>query len=672
MKILQINKFLYPRGGTETYLLNLCELLEANGHEVIYFSQKNPKNIPAKEETMFLEDLELGKFSWSSILRIGRIFWSFKAARLVTEIIKREKPDLVHIHNIYHQISPSILPAIKKTGTPIVMTAHDFKLIRPEYTLRADNKKIRHKDSWLQQLLLNYEFAFHKWLKIYDRNIDAFIVPSETVKDELTDYGFSAVKIKILPLFIDLRDYPSREEAGDNYIMYFGRLDESKGIDTLISAFGRIDTDARLLIAGAGPQEAELKKLAAASPAAARIELVGKKNKPDLIKLISRSRFTICPSRVKETFGLAVLESFACHKAVIASRAGALTELVADGQNGFLFNVDDSAGLAEKISLLLNDQKLASELGQNARKEAESNKYSPADHLRQLEDIYNEAIEKKSALEKQFALEKSFRAKLLASEKNSQERRQLIKQANNEVAGLINSYSKDGIRGQNDSTFKLITKITARGSKILDYGCGGGELVSLLNQNGYQAWGYEPSTATAESAAKLPANGEKIITDLKTISAGFDLIIMDNVIEHFIPDEVDEIIATSRLLLDPQGKILIITPHRFAGPHDVSRYFLPLGSAAQGLHLHEYTLSELKSLLAKHDFKNLSGYCIHPRLLQKIGLNIRPRGILLKIALAKEKLISVYPLKIFLKINRNTARMAVALACPGIIIGEKQ
>lgn len=117
--------------------------------------------------------------------------------------------------------------------------------------------------------------------------------------------------------------------------------------------------------------------------------------------------------------------------------------------------------------------------------------------------------------------------------------------------------------------------------------------------------------------------------------------------------------------------MLIITPHRFAGPHDVSRYFLPLGSEAQGLHLHEYTLAELKSLLAKHNFKNLSGYCLHPRLLQKVGLNLKPLGIFLKIALGKEKIISKYPLKILLKINRKTARIAVALACPGIIIGQR-
>ena len=118
MRILQINKFLYPRGGAETYLFNLSKLLAQNGHEVFFFSQKNKKNIPNKQEKYFVADLELGKFSFASALKIGRIFWSFSAQRKIKKLIGDLQPDLVHLHNIYHQISPSILPVIKRAGIP--------------------------------------------------------------------------------------------------------------------------------------------------------------------------------------------------------------------------------------------------------------------------------------------------------------------------------------------------------------------------------------------------------------------------------------------------------------------------------------------------------------------------------------------------------------------------
>ena len=152
MKILQINKFLYPRGGAETYLFGLSELLKKNGHEVIYFSQKNPKNISTDNKKFFVSDLELGKFSFGMLFKVGRIFWSFEAERKIAKLIKKEKPDIVHIHNIYHQISPSILRAIKKAGIPIVMTVHDFKLIDPNYTLAK-----RSLYSLLLQEKINYE-----------------------------------------------------------------------------------------------------------------------------------------------------------------------------------------------------------------------------------------------------------------------------------------------------------------------------------------------------------------------------------------------------------------------------------------------------------------------------------------------------------------------------------
>jgi len=155
MKILLANKFLYPKGGAETYLFSLEKLLVENGHEVIYFSQANPKNIKCAQAKYFVPDLELSRFSFKSLIRLGRIFWSFKAAKNFKRLLENEQPDIVHLHNIYHQLSPSIIKTAKRAGLPVVMTVHDFKLITPGYTLHADNKKRFHKNSLAVHLLLS-------------------------------------------------------------------------------------------------------------------------------------------------------------------------------------------------------------------------------------------------------------------------------------------------------------------------------------------------------------------------------------------------------------------------------------------------------------------------------------------------------------------------------------
>jgi len=388
MKILQINKFLYPQGGAETYFLGLSKLLTQNGQDVIYFSQKNPKNISLANEELFVSGIDLEKFSLKALLSLGRIFWSFEAARKIKQLIEIQKPDIVHIHNIYHQISPSILKAIKKYKLPIVMTVHDFKLIKPDYSLRADNKKTFHKNSIAIHAILALEFYFHKLIGVYKKNIDLFLVSSEFLKDKLVENGFDKDKIVINPLFIDLENYKfSQTELESRYLLYFGRLHEGKGIDTLIKAVAT--TNLKLKIAGDGPEKETLIKLAKELKADSRIEFLGNKSKDELIGLIGKSLFTIMPSRIHETFGLSALESFACGKAVIATRAGALTELVGE-KNGLLFDVDNVSQLRENINFLAANNQALELLSKNAHEF--SQKFAPAIHYQKIMEIYKTAI----------------------------------------------------------------------------------------------------------------------------------------------------------------------------------------------------------------------------------------------------------------------------------------
>lgn len=387
MTILQINKFFYPKGGAETYFFNLIDLLKKHGQKVLVFSQKNPKNLASAEAKYFLTDLDLSHFNWPMILKSGRLFFSPTARQKISRLIEDKKPDLVHLHNIYHQISPSILPVIKKFKLPIVMTVHDFKLIKADYTLPA--AKIKSAKPWPTKLLLNLEFAYHRLLKTYQKNIDLFIAPSQFVKKQLIAHGFNPKKIAVVPHFLDLKKYQPGQ-TNQNYLLYFGRLDESKGLNWLLKSFAEIkNKKIKLKIVGAGPAEKDLKKLKAELKLGERVEFLGFKNKTELIKLIQNSLAVVAPSLVKETFGLNILESFACAKPVIAAKVGAYPELVKNQKTGILVDIGQKQLTAAIDYLAANPQK-ARIMGKNARQVAE--KYGPEDHYQKIKAIYQKLL----------------------------------------------------------------------------------------------------------------------------------------------------------------------------------------------------------------------------------------------------------------------------------------
>lgn len=400
MKILQINKFLYPRGGAETYLLSLINLLEDNRQEVVCFGQKNPANIACAGEQYFIDELDLSGFSWKTLFKLPRMFWSFKAQRLLKQIIAEHRPDIVHIHNIYHQISPAILPTIKKAGLPLVMTVHDFKLISPSYTLRADGKSPFHKNSLLAELILRLEFILHRGVKTYNDYVDLFIVPSEFVKAKLLEKGFPAEKIQVvqhfLPNYFEVSQKSPTLSVKEKYILSYGRLDENKGFDNLIQAWAEIRTvGVKLKIAGDGPDKEALEKLVKQLKLENKVEFVGQKTRGEIAQLIKQSLFVINCSKVHETFGLVVLEAMSLGKAVIASRVGAIPELIESGTNGLLYEVADIGALKNSITKLLSDETYRQKLAKSADLRAQA--FSGPKHYQQIMSAYQKTIERQTS-----------------------------------------------------------------------------------------------------------------------------------------------------------------------------------------------------------------------------------------------------------------------------------
>ena len=395
MRILEVNKYLYPKGGAEVYVLALLDLLAKNGQKVICFSQRSQKNIKAVGEEFFISDLDLSGSDPSAIWRWPRIFWSPHARRQIKKLIEKYPPDIVHLHNIYHQISPSILSALKHAGVPVVMTVHDFKLITPLYTLRADGRPAK-KSPW-SDWLLKAEFAWHRRARIYERNIDLFLAPSEFVREQLVAAGFAPEKIAVLPLFAP-DDFFTKtvsqtraKAAEEKYIFAFGRLDESKGFEDLIRAFAELKIRGlKLKIAGDGPDRARLAQIIKALRLEWQIELIGQQPHDAIKKLIANSAIVVNCSKVHETFGLAVLEAMAQGKPIVAAKVGAIPELISDGENGLLYDVADAGDLKRQLQTLLNNAALRQKLAAKARLSA--NAYRPEKHLKQLLKLFDQAI----------------------------------------------------------------------------------------------------------------------------------------------------------------------------------------------------------------------------------------------------------------------------------------
>ncbi len=365
---------------------------------------RNKRNKQTKWQKYFIPEISYNKFSFSDFAKkFFNLIYSIEAKHNIESLLTDFNPKLVHLHTIYHHISPSILAEFKKRNLPIVQSIGEYHLISPNYNLFHDSeiceitksnrfyKAVLHKcvkDSYLASIAEVIEKYIHYFIG-WERNyVDYFLARSKFLQNKLIEFGLQTKKIIHLPHFIDYQQYKPNFGQGA-YILYFGRLSPEKGINYLLEAM-KLLPKIKLVIAGRGSQEKELRILNQ-ELGNKNVEFLGFKDGAELKRLIANSRFTILPSVWYEVFGLSILESFATGKPVIASDIGGIPETVKNGFNGFLAkpgNVDD---LADKISKLWSDPVLCRKIGRNAREYVEKN-FGPEEHYEKLVGIYNKAI----------------------------------------------------------------------------------------------------------------------------------------------------------------------------------------------------------------------------------------------------------------------------------------
>lgn len=408
MKVLLVNKLFFPRGGSERVFFSEADLLKRKGHQIAFFSMFDQRNLSCPQSKYFIShiDYETPVNIKLKILQSLKMLYSFEAKKKLKELLNDYQIDIVHLHNIYHQISPSILDVFARYKIPIVMTLHDYKLVCPSYSMFVDGKpceKCRNgryfwclfkkctKGSYAKGLLNVVEmYLHHKILHIYDK-IDVFVSPSRFLKEKLKEMGFKKEMV-YLPNFINAKDYLPKYNSNGKIICYFGRLSKEKGLFTLIEAVKRIDI--KLKIIGDGPIKKDLEEKVRRENLE-NVSFLGYKSGEEFKEEVRNSRIVVLPSEWYENYPRSVMEAFALGKPVIGARIGGIPELVKDGGTGLTFEPENSEDLREKINFLINNRDKVIEMGRNARKFAEK-ELNPEKHYKQLMEIYQKVVVKHS------------------------------------------------------------------------------------------------------------------------------------------------------------------------------------------------------------------------------------------------------------------------------------
>ncbi len=409
MKILYCNKYNFPFSGTEAYLFDAMELMRSKRHEVALFSMADDRGASTPYDQHFVKHIDF-KNRHSSLLErfssAAHAIYSTEARSKLRAVIQQFHPDVAHVRNIYHHLSPSIFWELKAQHVPVLYHVNDFKMICPSYNMVSRGKaceKCQGGKFWnvvtercyegpaASRFMLAAEAYVHKWLQTYERCVDRFLAPSQFVKDKLTENGWDEKRIEVLQHFQKIPAAIELQAGAQSPICYFGRLSAEKGLTDLLQAM-RLLPKISLIIAGSGPQRGELERMAA-DLSLANVTFAGQLDRAGLERLIASCRFSVLPTHAYETMGKSILESFASGRAVIASDLGSRRELIQDGKTGLLFRVGDVAQLAATISRLYGAPDLALAMGNEAR-EYVNRKHSPEAHYARLLDIYSRLVDR--------------------------------------------------------------------------------------------------------------------------------------------------------------------------------------------------------------------------------------------------------------------------------------
>ena len=381
-----VHNYYQQPGGEDRVASAEAELLQNNGHEVLWYTKHNDA----------IENINALSVATVTI-------WNKESYNKLYKIIRNEKPDVVHFHNTFPLISPAGYYAAKNNRVAVVQTLHNYRLFCPAGTLfRSGNvcedcmgraiawPGVRHacyRESRAATAVVAAMLSSHRLLRTWQRKVDLYIAISEFARQKFIEAGLSPEKIVVKPNFIEPDPGPGNERG--DYSLFVGRLSREKGIDTLLAAWEKLDGIINLKIVGDGPLAAKVGDHAARLPS---VEALGRMDRDGVMALMGAANFLIFPSEWYETFGLVAVEACARETPVIVSRLGVMSEIIRDRDTGLHFEAGNAEDLATTVRWAVGHPAEIRQMGKAARKEYLKN-YTGRRNYQLLTGIYEQAIE---------------------------------------------------------------------------------------------------------------------------------------------------------------------------------------------------------------------------------------------------------------------------------------
>ncbi len=389
MKVVLVHNYYQQPGGEDEVFSQERSLLESRGHQVVVYNRSNAELLNASS----LQRLLLPK----------HMIWAEDTRREFLQLLRKEKPSVVHVHNTFMQISPSIFAACCEAGVPVVKTLHNFRLLCPAATFVRQGKVceecrevslwrgIRHacyRDSTFATAAVAVMIAAHWKAQTWAKRVTRYIALTQFARRKFTEGGLSNEKISVKPNFI-LTDPGAKDGLGEG-VVFVGRLSPEKGLETLLKAWGKLSSSIPLRILGDGPlrRKAELAK---SRFNLSNVSFAGYVSHQEAQAAIKNARFLVMPSEGYESFPMTLVEALSCGTPIVCSGLGAMQEIVADGCTGLHFSPGNPDDLAAKVDWAFHHSREIAEMGKAARREYEQ-KYTAEQNYLTLMDIYDQAI----------------------------------------------------------------------------------------------------------------------------------------------------------------------------------------------------------------------------------------------------------------------------------------
>ena len=389
MKVAVIhNSYRWP-GGEDVVVAEETRLLQRHGHTVVSYRRSNQEmeRVSKPRDLLMLKDL----------------VQSDKSKQEIRQLLRREKPDLVHVHNTFMMISPSVFQACRDEGVAVLQTLHNFRLLCPASTFNRGGKVceeclhgslwngVRHgcyRRSHVKTAAVALMLYLHRMWETWNVSVDGYVALTEFARRKFLQGGLPADKIYVKPNFVGMD--PGKKSGEGRYALFVGRLSPEKGAHLLLSAWAKLRNTHPLIIMGDGPMRGTMESEIVAR-GLTNVTIRGWRPRSDVWNAMKEAAFLIVPSTCYEGFPLTVVEAFACGTPVICSRLGGLEEIVKDQHTGLHFVAGDSADLAAKVEWADGNAKRLTEMGRAARKDYED-LYTAEKNYAALMHIYQQTI----------------------------------------------------------------------------------------------------------------------------------------------------------------------------------------------------------------------------------------------------------------------------------------